>query len=123
MADVPAACSRCGKLLEREPAQILVQSGPLHKAHPVINLCPACTDSMSRWFDRHHHSRVPVPAARHTERPTEPSRRDGHRHRRRWRAKRRRLVRAAVAISCVFVAFTILIFVIYQALRFSSFIF
>ena len=40
MADVVETCSRCGKLIEGEPALILVQSGPLHPAHPLINLCP-----------------------------------------------------------------------------------
>jgi len=65
MADVVETCSRCGKLIQGGPALVVVQSGPRAPAQPVINLCPACADSMSRWFARRHHappgSRSPRP--------------------------------------------------------------
>lgn len=52
MADVVETCSRCGKLIEGGPALVVVQSGPRAPAQPVINLCPHCADSMSRWLAR-----------------------------------------------------------------------
>ena|SRR5208282_5417823 len=127
MADVVETCSRCGKLIEGGPALVVVQSGPRAPAQPVINLCPACADSMSRWFARRHHAREPKPAAQPIERPADTSHR--HRHhdhqqrRRRWRARRRRLIRAALAIAYVFLTFTVLTFVVYQVWRLSSRIF
>ena len=127
MADVVETCSRCGKLIEGEPALVVVQSGPRAPAQPVINLCPACAGSMSRWFARRHHAREPEPAAQHTERPADTSHRhrDHHhrRQRRRWRARRRRLIRGALAIAYVFLTFTILTFVVYQVWRFSLHVF
>jgi ribosome-binding protein aMBF1 (putative translation factor) len=127
MADVVETCSRCGKLIEGEPALVVVQSGPRAPAQPVINLCPACADSMSRWFARRRHAREPEPAAQHTERPADTSHRhrDHHhrRQRRRWRARRRRLIRGALAIAYVFVSFTILTFVVYQVWRLSLYVF
>jgi hypothetical protein len=69
MSETVETCCRCGSPLAHEPVLILVQSGPLHSAHPVINLCPACADSMSRWFARRHHARQPEPAAQPIERP------------------------------------------------------
>ncbi|MGD0044631.1 MAG: hypothetical protein ABSE84_30205 [Isosphaeraceae bacterium] len=129
MADVVVTCSRCGKLIEGGPALVVVQSGPRAPAQPVINLCPACADSMSRWFARRHHAREPKPAAQPTERPAGTSHRHRHldhhqrRQRRRWRAKRKRLIRAAVAIAYVFLTFTVLTFVVYQVWRLSSRIF
>ena len=77
MADVVETCSRCGKLIEGGPALVVVQSGPRAPAQPVINLCPACADSMSRWFARRHHARQPEPAAQPIDRPAGTS----HRHR------------------------------------------
>jgi len=125
MADVVETCSRCGKLIEGEPALVVVQSGLRAPAQPVINLCPACADSMSRWFARRHHAREPEPAAQHTERPANTSHRhrDHRRQRRRWRARRRRLTRGAVAIAYVFVSFAILTFVVYQVWRLSLYVF
>ena len=124
MADVVVTCSRCGKLIEVEPALVVVQSGPRAPAQPVINLCPACAGSMSRWFARRHHAREPEPAAQPIERPADTShrhrQRHGHRQRRWWRARRRRLSRAAVAIACVFLTFAILTFVLYQVWKLSS---
>ena len=122
MADVVVTCSCCGKLIKGEPALIVVQSGPRAPAQPVINLCPACADSMSRWLARRHHARKPEPAAQPIERPAGTSHRQhhGHRQRRRWRARRRRLIRAAVAIAYVFLTFAILTFVLYQAWKLSS---
>jgi len=57
MAKTVGTCCRCGSPVEHDPALILVQSGPLHSAHPVINLCPSCADSMTRWFARVQSSR------------------------------------------------------------------
>ena len=41
MADIVVTCSRCVKLIEGEPALVVVQSGPRAPAQPVMNLCPA----------------------------------------------------------------------------------
>ena len=127
MADVVETCSRCGKLIEGGPALVVVQSGPRAPAQPVINLCRACTDSMSRWFARRHHARQPEPAAQPIERPAGTSHRDHDHHqlrqRRRWRRRRRRLIRKAVAIAYVFLTFTILTFVAYQVWKLSSHVF
>ena len=129
MADVVETCSRCGKLIEGGPALVVVQSGPRAPAQPVINLCPACADSMSRWFARRHHARQPEPAAqhKHTERPAGTSHRhhDHHQRRqhRRWRRRRRRLIRTAVAVAYVFLTFTILTFVVYQVWKLSLHVF
>ena len=57
MAKTVETCCRCGSPLEHDPVLILVQSGPLHSAHPVINLCPSCADTMTRWFARGQRSR------------------------------------------------------------------
>jgi ribosome-binding protein aMBF1 (putative translation factor) len=124
MADVVETCSRCGKLIEGGPALVVVQSGPRAPAQPVINLCRACADSMSRWFARRHHARQPEPAAQPTERPAGTSHRHhDHHQRRRWRAKRKRLIRAAVAIAYVFLTFTVLAFVLYQVWKLSLHVF
>ena len=129
MADVVETCSRCGKLIEGGPALVVVQSGPRAPAQPVINLCPACADSMSRWFARRHHARQPEPAAQPIERPAGTSHRHRHhdhhqrRQRRRWRRRRRRLIRTAVAIAYVFLTFTILTFVVYQVWKLSLHVF
>lgn len=133
MADVVKTCSRCGKLIEGGPALVVVQSGPRAPAQPVINLCPACADSMSRWFARRHHARQPEPAAQPIERPAGTSHRHRHRHRhhdphqlrqrRRWRRRRRRLIRKAVAIAYVFLTFTILTLVSYQVWKLSLHVF
>ena len=122
MADVVVTCSRCVKLIEGEPALVVVQSGPRAPAQPVMNLCPACAGSMSRWFARRHNAREPEPAAQPIERPADTSHRHrhGHRQRRRWRARRRRLSRAAVAIACAFLTFAILTFVLYHVWKLSS---
>ena len=125
MADVLHLCSRCGKLIEGGPALVVVQSGPHAPAQPVINLCPHCADSMSRWFARRHHARQPEPAAQPIERPADTSHRHRHldhrqrRQSRRWRAKRKRLIREAVAIAYVFLTFTILTWVVYQVWKLS----
>ncbi len=127
MADVLETCSRCGKLIEGGPALVVVQSGPRAPAQPVINLCRACADSMSRWFARRHHARQPEPAAQPIERPAGTSHRhhDHHQHRqrRRWREKRKTLIRAAVAIAYVFLTFTVLAFVLYQVWKLSLHVF
>ena len=57
MAKTVETCCRPGSPLEHDPVLILVQSGPLHSAHPVINLCPSCADSMTRCFARGQRSR------------------------------------------------------------------
>ena len=95
MSETVETCCRCGSPLAHEPVLILVQSGPLHSAHPVINLCPACANSMTRWFARRHHAQQPEPAAHPIERPAGTSHRHRHhdhhqlRQRRRWRRRRR----------------------------------
>jgi hypothetical protein len=129
MSETVETCCRCGSPLAHDPVLILVQSGPLHSAHPVINLCPACADSMSRWFARRHHARQPEPAAHPIERPAGTSHRHRHhdhhqlRQRRRWRRRRRRLIRKAVAIAYVFLTFTILTLVAYQVWKLSLHVF
>jgi len=104
-------CCRCGSPLAHEPVLILVQSGPLHSAHPVINLCPACADSMTRWFARGQSSR---PADR-ASKPTGRSDGTSHhrRHRRRSRRKRRTLVRKSLAVAVAFVVFLIVLIILY----------
>ena len=57
MAKTVETCCRCGSPLEHDPVLILAQSGPLHSAHPVINLCPSWADSLTRWFARGQRSR------------------------------------------------------------------
>ena len=73
IAKTVETCCRCGSPLEHDPVLILVQSGPLHSAHPVINLCPSCAGSMTRWFARGQSSR---PAGSRRRNP--PSGRPAH---------------------------------------------
>ena len=89
MAKTVETCCRPGSPLEHDPVLILVQSGPLHSAHPVINLCPSCAGSMTRCFARGQRSRPADRASKPTGRSDGPSHR--RRHRRRSRRKRRAL--------------------------------
>ena len=111
MAETVETCCRCGSPLAHEPVLILVQSGPLHSAHPVINLCPACADSMTRWFARGQSSRPADRASKPTERSDGPSRH--RRHRRRSRRKRRALVRGSLAVAVALVVFSIILISLY----------
>ena len=99
-------------------------AGPGAAGHQPL---PGVRDSMSRWFARRHHARQPEPAAQPIERPAGTSHRhhDHHqrRQRRRWRAKRKTLIRAAVAIAYVFLTFTVLAFVLYQVWKLSLHVF
>jgi hypothetical protein len=111
MSETVETCCRCGSPLAHEPVLILVQSGPLHSAHPVINLCPACADSMTRWFARGQSSRPADRASKPTERSDGPSRH--RRHRRRSRRNRRALVRGSLAVAVALVVFSIILISLY----------
>jgi hypothetical protein len=112
MAKTVETCCRCGSPLEHDPVLILVQSGPLHSAHPVINLCPSCADSMTRWFARGQRSRPADRASKPTGRSDGPS--HHRRHRRRSRRKRRALARGALAVTIVVIVFSIVGIIIYE---------
>ena len=111
MAKTVETCCRCGSPLEHDPVLILAQSGPLHSAHPVINLCPSCADSMTRWFARGQSSRPAERASKPTGRSGGASHRK--RHRRRSRRKRRALVRGSLAVAVAFVAYSIVCIILY----------
>src|SRR5271165_4186088 len=111
MAKTVETCCRCGSPLKHDPVLILVQSGPLHSAHPVINLCPACADSMTRWFARGQRSRPADRASKPAGRSDGPS---GHRRRRRrLRRKRRALVRGSRAVAVALVVYSIVLIILY----------
>ena len=111
-------CSRCGVLIEGEPVRVVVQSGPLHLAHPVINLCRACADSMSRWFARNRKSEGGEPAPRPAERSNTSS--HSRRHRRGKAEKRKGLIRAAIGITVVFLGFAFLTLVTLSILKIGT---
>src|SRR5262249_32868318 len=35
-----------------DPSVVRIESGAMHEAHPTLDLCPACTDSLGRWLER-----------------------------------------------------------------------
>jgi hypothetical protein len=105
-------CSRCAMPLEREPAVVLVESGPLHSAHAIIKLCPYCTDSLTRWFARGHGSG----RADRSSKPSAPSEAPSRerRHRRRSHRTRQVFARGAFAVAIALVVLATAAFVLYE---------
>src|SRR4051794_31544672 len=113
MAETGETCGRCGSPLKGEPVVILIQSGPLHASHPVLNLCPSCANSLTRWYVRGQGSS----AARPTK-SSAPSDRPSHRERHRRRSRRRgrrALTRRTIAVAVVFVVFSIICLILYES--------
>ena len=130
MADVVVTCSRCGKLIEGEPALVVVQSGPRAPAQPVINLCPACPARCHGGSPERHHARQPEPAAQPTERPAGTSiaiaiaiRTTISSPAPAVAGEAKEVDPRAVAIAYVFLTFTILTFVLYQVWKLSLHVF
>lgn len=53
--EASGCCGRCGEPIREASSRIVVESGPLHSRHPELSLCPHCSRSLERWFDRRGH--------------------------------------------------------------------
>lgn len=52
MTEPTKTCGRCGEPIEQVRARVLIESGPLHETHPVLELCDYCSESLERWMAR-----------------------------------------------------------------------
>jgi hypothetical protein len=107
MSEPVRACSRCGRAFEESTSSISVTRGPLHDEHPELELCPWCSESLVRWFDRR---KRPARETSHHEhrRPSGRTRRS--------RSRRRLVLRSLVLVS-LFCGMALLMFLLLNTLH------